>query len=108
MHMNKGKIDETRGLHMTEEESSPMTALEGLHAHGTRIRHVTDEGTGSESILAIEDSIESDGHQNKFMQERLLLSTRPATLRDFAQSARWKACSTHTLDSTSSASALWQ
>ena len=54
---------------MTEEKSAPMTALKGLHAHGTRIRHVTDEDTGSESMLAPEDSIGTGGHKEKIAQE---------------------------------------
>ena len=54
---------------MTEEKSAPMTALKGLHAHGTRIRHVTDEDTGSESMLAPEDSMGTDGHDKKLAQK---------------------------------------
>ena len=35
---------EAGGSHMTEEKCSPMTPLEGLHAHATRLRRVSDEG----------------------------------------------------------------
>ena len=54
---------------MTEEKSAPMTALKGLHAHGTRVRHVTDEDTGSESMPAPGDSIGTEGHDKKFAQQ---------------------------------------
>ena len=50
---------------MTEEKSAPVTALKGLHAHGKKFRHVTDEDTGSESMLAPKDSMGTEGHEKK-------------------------------------------